>query len=128
MPKHNPNKLTQVTIEVTQSLINMGTPNDTLMCPVALALKKVLAKKVDLIAEIKEILLSVGSLYVLGEEYDEQGITTPARVAKFMQKMDKRDIYIYEEEGQPDKLPPLPKPFSFKLKIRNKFLRPGLRT
>jgi hypothetical protein len=127
MAKHNPEKLTKVTIEVTERLIKVGTPNDTVECPVALALRKVLAKGLDLDAGYDLLTVSKGEFDV-DEDYDVEAIPTPARVEAFMHKMDARDSTQYDECDEPLPEPPLPKPFSFKIKVRNKFLRPGLRT
>lgn len=111
----NLEKLTTVRIEVTERLVKTGTVNDTMDCPFARALKKVVAKGVDVDADYKKITLS---------DHDEQRIPTPATVSKFMKKIDARDPYDLPEDAE---LPPLPKPFAVNLKIKNKFLRPGLR-
>jgi hypothetical protein len=125
VPKHNPEKLTTVRIEVTERLIKKGVPNDSVECPIALALKKVVAKNVSMDAGYKELTFESGSF----DDYDAQHIATPARASKFMEKMDARDLVSYEgDEDTPVELPPLPKPFSFNLRIRNKFLKPSLRS
>jgi len=120
----NPEKLTTVTIEVTERLVKTGTVNDSADCPFARALKKVLAKDVEVDANYDDITLTLPD-----DVYPSviQSIPTPATVAKFMEKIDARETDPYVVDEVPEKLPPLPKPFSINLKIKNKFLRPGLR-
>lgn len=121
MPRVNLEKLTTVKIEVTGPLIKSGTINDFADCPVARALRKVVRKGVEVEAMNDDITLVTYD----GLEYVEQQIATPARVSKFMEKFDARDP---DDHPPGFKLPPLPKPFSFNLKIQNKFLKPSLRT
>jgi hypothetical protein len=124
MPRVNPEKLTTVKIEVTDRLIKTGTVNDSESCPFALAVKKVVRKNVEVVADYELIgLLDDGAP-------DCQEIVTPARVSKFMEKIDARetDPYAIDDGDEiPAKLPPLPKAFAINLKIQNKFLRPSLR-
>lgn len=131
MPKHNPEKLTKVTIEVAQRLINKGTPNDNQLCSIALALKKVVAKNVGILAGYNFITLELPWYPGIDEVSIEQVIETPVRACNFMRKLDAHDPdkdENYDDDGNLKvKLPPLPKPFSFKLRIKNKFLRPSLR-
>lgn len=126
----NPEKLTTVKIEVTERDIKIGTVNDSMDCPFARALKRAVAKNVDVDANYDDITLTVVGSVDPWESDDIQSISTPARVSKFMEKIDARETDPYAiEDGEevPAKLPPLPKPFSINLKIKNKFLRPSLR-
>ena len=116
----NPEKLTTVKVEVTERLIKTGTVNDCVDCPVALAVRKVVSKTVDVNVLHDDITLTL----ILGEDDDFQQISTPARVAKFIEKFDERDPTLGLVLTE---LPPLPKPFSFNLRIQNKFLKPSLR-
>jgi hypothetical protein len=125
----NPEKLTKVRIEVTERLVKTGTPNDSMNCPFARALKKVVAKNVEVIADYEGISLEIVTVEDGMNVHYDQTIQTPATVSKFMEKMDARDIDEFDDEtDEPAELPPLPKPFAINLKIKNKFLRPGLRT
>ena len=117
--KHNPEKLTTVRIEVTDRLVKTGTVNDSQDCPVARALKKVVSKNVEVEADYDDITFAT-------EDGDFQQIATPARVSKFMEKIDARDLDArdYDDDSE---IPPLPKAFAFNLKIKNKFLKPSFR-
>lgn len=130
----NPDKLTKVTVEVTAAHIKNGKINHVAGCPFALALKKVLRKNVDVSADYDIITLTVLGTYQQDVEYNGLflEIKTPARVSKFMGKIDARDPDLitpeYDAEGKeiPIEFPPAPKPFSINLKIPNRFLRKGL--
>ena len=127
MPKFNPDKLTKVTVEVTDRLIKKGDPNDSQSCPVALALIGVVGKTVEVDASYEQITFELPGDNL---DTDDFVIDTPARVQKFMEKMDARDpndiAVEYDNDGEPlpIKLPPAPKPISFVVRIPNRFLRP----
>jgi hypothetical protein len=126
----NPEKLTTVKVEVTERLIKRGKVNDSFDCPFALALRKLLRKNVEVDASYEHITLTMADLSNEEATFHEESIITPARVSKFMERIDARetDPYAIEDDEQvPAKLPPLPKPFSINLKIKNKFLKPSLR-
>lgn len=124
MSKLNPDKLIKVVIEVTASLVKSGTVNDSTDCPVASALRKVVNKAVEIDAGYEHLTFELPDIFA---------IPTPAKVAKFMAKIDARDPNDipekYDEatdEFVPGKLPPAPKPFSFVIRLPNRFLRKGL--
>jgi hypothetical protein len=117
MPKVNPDKLTSVTIDVNEKLVKRGNVNNYLKCPIALAFKAVVHKKVDVEVMADTITLSQDAE---GDENDTLVLDTPARAAKFIEKMDANDGIWREDQVRP-------KPFTFKVKIPNRFLRPSLR-
>jgi len=112
----NPDKLTKVLVEVTERHIKNGTVNDSTDCPFVRALMSVLATKAQIVADYDEILLEFPNSDTSVAEFI---IDTPAKVSKFMKRIDATD-----PDTNDGPLPPAPKPFTVTLRIPNKFLRP----